>query len=56
MDVSSAMKGMMMGKGQGDEGVGSMVDDLDGFSMQSEEENGVHEEKEDDDDDDFVLI
>mmetsp|Transcript_409 Transcript_409/g.901 ORF Transcript_409/g.901 Transcript_409/m.901 type:complete len:357 (-) Transcript_409:483-1553(-) len=56
VDVSSAMKGMMMGKGQGDEGVGSMVDDLDGFSMQSDEENGVHEEEEEDDDDDFVLI
>ena len=60
VDVSSAMHDMIGGKGKERtmDGV-SMVDDIDEFSMQSEEGNngaGCDEEDDNDDDDDFVLI
>ena len=53
VDVSSAMHDMIGGKGKERtmDGV-SMVDDIDEFSMQSEEGN----DEDDNDDDDFVLI
>jgi len=64
VDVSLVMKDMIGKKkregvdGEGVDGVGGIIDDLDGFSMQSDEEednaNAGHDEE--DDDDDFVLI
>jgi len=56
VDVSSAVRGMMTQKGVAGD-VDDAMDDLDGFSMQSEDENPcAAQENEDDDDDDFVLI
>jgi len=61
-DVSSAVRGMMsVASGrcrQHGGGVGEVDTDLDGFSMQSEDEDDgiAQEEEDDDDDDDFVLI
>jgi len=62
MDVSSAIKDMI-GRENGvvkDVAAAAAVDDLDGFSIQSEQEDGIGKEyvddEEEDDDDDFVLV
>ena len=68
VDVSAAMTDMILGgkggKSSGDAGAGGdekgYLEDLDGFSMESDEEHTddakLFSEEEDDDDDDFVLI